>query len=329
MSSSSRPIAAIGTSRLILAAALSVAVAGPAAAELKVVVSSKPAHSLVAAVMGTTGTPSVLVAGPASPHSYAMKPSDAKAVNGAAVFFRISEGLEPFTAKLVKALPKSVRVVSLQDAVGIIMLDRREGGAFEEADGHAHGGHKHGAVKKKGAAVEAEDERDPHVWLDPRNASAMVDQIVAVLSAAEPANAATFKANGDATKARIEALALELERDLKPAAGKPFVVLHDAYQYLEKRYGLTAVGSIAVSPEAAPSGKRLAAVRKKITDAGAACVFAEPGMQPKIVAAVVEGTRAKSVLLDPEGTQLPAGAALYEALMRGVAKGMVSCLAAQ
>jgi zinc transport system substrate-binding protein len=301
-----------------------------AQAEVRIVASSKPVHALVASVMGSTGTPTLLVSGSASPHSYAMKPSDAKAVNAAAVFFRISESLEPFTGKLVKALPKTVRVVSLQDAPGIKALDRREGGAFEEHGGDAHkghAGHGHGAAKGKAAA--AADERDPHVWLDPRNALAMVDQIASVLVEAEPANAATFKANAAATRTQIETLSTELERDLKPIAGKPFVVLHDAYQYLERRFGLTAVGSIAISPETAPSGKRLAAVRKKIADSGAVCVFAEPGMQPKVVAAVIEGSKAKSGMLDPEATQLTPGPNAYEELMRGLARGMRSCFDAK
>jgi zinc transport system substrate-binding protein len=304
-----------------LMSALLLCVSTSARAELKVVASSKPVHALVASVMGATGAPSVLVAGAASPHSYAMKPSDAKTANGAAVFFRIGEGLEPWTSKLVKSLPKAVRVVSLQDAPGIKSLERRETGAFEA--------HDHGSSHKPSAAGGAEDERDPHVWLDPANALLMVDHIASVLGELEPVNASAFKTNAEATKTRIAALSAELERDLKPLAGKPFVVLHDAYQYLENRFGLTAVGSIAVSPESAPSGKRLAAIRKKIADSGTQCVFAEPGMQPKVVAAVVEATRARSALLDPEATQLAPGATVYEDLMRRLSAGLKTCLEAK
>ena len=299
--------------------------ASAAQAELKVVVSSKPAHALVASVMGATGTPGLLVSGASSPHTYAMKPSDAKAVNGAAVFFRFSQGLEPFTAKLVTSLPKSVRVVSLQEAPGVALAEKREGGAFED-HGDAHAVHGRGGAVK---TAEKEDETDPHIWLDPRNAGAMVDHIADVLGEADPASAAAFKANAAATKSKLQALELELERDLKPFAGKPFVVLHDAYQYLERRFSLTAVGSITVSPEAAPSGKRLTAVRRKIADTGALCVFAEPGMQPKIVSAVIEGSTAKAGLLDPEATRLAPGPGLYDELMRGLARGFEQCFAAK
>ncbi len=239
------------------------------------------------------------------------------------MLFRVAESLEPFTAKLVKSLPKSVRVVSLLDAPGLDLIDRREGGAFEA---HGHVAHAHGAAKPPAAE---EDERDPHVWLDPNNASALVDHIAAVLAEADPGSAATFAANAAAAKARIAVLAQELERELKPYAGKPFVVLHDAYQYLERRFGLAAVGSIAVSPEAAPSGKRLAAIRRKIADSGANCVFAEPGMQPKVVSAVIEGTSARAGLLDPEATLLAPGPTVYVDLMRGLAAGIKRCFEAK
>lgn len=303
---------------------------GSASAEIKVVASSKPAHSLVAMVMGNTGSPSVLVSGAASPHSYSMKPSDAQTVNGAAVFFRISEGLEPFTSKLIKSLPKSVRVVSIQDAPGVTLMDRREGGAFE-AHGHdAHQGHKDqgkakGKSSKAAGKEEREDETDPHIWLSPRNAMAIVNHIAKVLAETDAGNATEYKNNAAAAVSKLQALDAELERELKPYAGKPFVVLHDAYQYFEQRYGLTAVASIAVNPEAAPSGKRLSAVRKKLADTAAFCVFAEPGMQPKVVAAVLEGAKARSVVLDPEATQLTPGPGLYEDLMRGLAAGAKQC----
>ena len=309
-------------SRLAIAAsviAAAMAAASATSAAPRVVASSKPVHALVAAVMGSLGEPVLLVAGAASPHSYAMKPSDAKAAHAAALLFRISESLEPFTGKLVKALPKSVTVVTLLDAPGLSLLDRRESGPFEH---HQHRGHDHKAHKDR-----AEDERDPHIWLDPVNAAAMIDAIEAALSKADPASAGAYRTNAAAAKSKIAALADEIAATVKPAAGKPFIVLHDAYQYFERRFGLTAAGSIAVSPEAAPSAKRLSAIRKKIADTGAACLFAEPGMQPKVVQAVAEGTAARVALLDPEATQLPPGAGLYEALLRGLATAVAKCFA--
>jgi zinc transport system substrate-binding protein len=296
------------------------ALTAPAHAEVKVVVTSKPIHALVAGVMNGAGTPALLVDGPASPHTYAMKPSDAQKVQQADILFRVSEGLEPFTAKLVKALPKTVRVATLEDAQGMKLLERRSGGTFDE---DAHGGKEHGHEHGGG-----KESHDPHVWLDPDNAKAMVSEIAKVLAEKAPDQADTFKANAAALNDKIDALALEIEGELKPLTGKPFIVFHDAYQYLEKRFGLPAAGSITVNPDEQPSGKRLSALRRKVMKLGAACVFAEPLFEAKLTNVIVEGTRVKTAILDPEGIALQAGPDLYFQLMRKLAADLKACLGA-
>ena len=114
------------------------AAATPAFAELKVTVTIKPVHALVAQVMQGVGTPTLLVQGAASPHTYALKPSDAKALNSADVFFRVSENVEPFTRKIVAALPDTVRTVTLAEAPGIELLSVRTGETFEKHEDHDH-----------------------------------------------------------------------------------------------------------------------------------------------------------------------------------------------
>lgn len=301
-----------------IAAGLLLLSPGAALAELNVVVTSKPIHALVSSVMAGIGTPGLLVNGPASPHSYALKPSDARQVNNANVLFRVSEQLEPFTGKLVKSLPTSVRVVSLTETPGLTLLPRREGGAFESQRPQV-GGHDRGHDDTSA--------HDPHVWLDPDNARTMVAHIAGVLAALAPERGATFAANAAAETARIAALADELARELAPLSGRPFVVQHDAYQYLEQRFGLNAVGTLTVSPDLPPSGRRLQELRRKIADTGALCVFAEPNSDPRAIASLVEGTGARTATLDPEGTRLAAGADHYHELMRDLARNLKACLA--
>lgn len=318
---SRRPLAAV--SALVAFVAMTTA---PALAELKVVATIKPVHALVAGVMEGVGQPTLLVGGRASPHSFALKPSDARALNEADVFFRVSEAVEPFTAKLVKSLPASVGVVTLADAPGVETLGARTGGTFE-----AHS-HEHESVAKIWAADHGEgdhdgESRDGHVWLDPENAKRMVAEIARALAAASPGDAATFDRNAARVTAEIDALEARLKRELEPVRDKPFVVFHDAYQYFERRFGLDAVGSITVSPEAAPSARRLIELRRKIAGLGAACVFGEPQFSPNLVAAVAEGTGARTGTLDPEGALVAPGPAAYSALLTNLAAGLVACLA--
>ncbi len=299
-----------------------VAHALPAAAQsggLNVVVTSKPIHALVADVMQGAGTPKLLVDGTASPHTFSMRPSDAQKLAQATVFFRVSEALEPFTAKVVRALPRTVKVVTLAEASGVALLQRRSGGPFEaHKHTHSHGKHRHGDA--------AAEFYDAHVWLDPANAKAMVHAIAAALAERAPADAARFTANADALAARLDKLSATLKAELTPVAQRPFVVLHDAYQYFERGFGLSAIGSIMVDPDEQPSARRISDLRRKVGTLAAVCAFAEPGQQPRILTAVTEGTATRTAILDPEGIMLEPGPDLYFKLMQGLAAAMKACL---
>jgi zinc transport system substrate-binding protein len=283
-----------------------------AAGEAKVVVTSKPVHALVAQVMQGTGVPLLIVDGSASPHTFTLKPSAARAITEADVLFRISENLEPFTRKIAAALPQTVKLISLADAPGITVLPQRHGDTFEPHDDHDE-------------ADAADDVKDGHIWLDPANAKSIVTYTARVLSEAYPDRVAAFAENAAAVTAKIDTLDASIEAQLKSLKGKPFIVFHDATQYFERRYGLAAAGSVTVTPDVQPSAKRLTALRKKIIDLGAACVFAEPGFQPNLVAAVTEGTKARAGTLDPEGISLAAGPEMYFELMHNMAGGMTAC----
>lgn len=302
-------------------AALSVHAASEAyAADPRVVVTIKPVHALVTRVMDGIGSPHLLVGGTASPHTFSLKPSDARAINDADVFFRVAADVEPFTSKIMKSLPKSVRAATLADAAGVVHLARRTGEDFEAHGDKKHGKHSHGHDHD-------EDSRDGHVWLDPANAKAMTAAIAAKLTEAFPAHKERIAANASALTADLDKLASELEGELAPLRGKPFVVFHDAYQYFEKRFGVEAVGAITVSPEAQPSAKRLSAIRARLTKLGAACVYAEPQFPTRLIDAVTEGTKAKGGMLDPEGTTIEPGPDAYHQLLRGLARGLKACLA--
>ena len=294
----------------------------PATADPKVVVTIKPLHALVAQVMAGIGTPTLLVNGLASPHTYALRPSEARALNATDVFVRMSEAVEPFTARIVRSLPPTVTVVTLQEAPRLRLLNRRDQHAFER---HTHAAHT-GA--RKGHAPDAIDATvDGHAWLDPDNAIAMVDRITEALRARYPTHAAGFSANAEALRNRLAALGVELGHELKPIASRPYIVFHDATQYLERRYGLNVVGSISINPEVPASGKRLADLRRKIGELGAVCVFAEPQFDRRLVDNLIEGTSARLGTLDPEGGRLEPGPNLYFALMRQLAGDLKTCLA--
>jgi zinc transport system substrate-binding protein len=291
-------------------------------------------HSLVAGVMEGAGTPHLLVPGGATPHSFALRPSDARRLEQAAAVFWIGPSLETFLERPVAALARKATVVALIDADGVTRLPFREGGPWDahdddaekaasgkEAapkDGHGHGhGHEH---------EHAHEGADGHAWLDPRNAMAMARAIARTLGQADPANKARYDANAARLVSRLQGLDAALATTLAPAKGRPYIVFHDAYQYFEARYGLTPAGSITVSPEVTPGAKRLAEIRARIKKASAVCVFAEPQFEPKLVRTVIQGTDARTATLDPLGAQLPPGPDAYFRLLQDLANDLRSCL---
>ncbi len=318
-----------------LAAFATLLLTGTAFAAPAVVASTKPVHSLVSAVMGDTGMPSLIVKGAASPHTYSLRPSDAAALETADIVFWTGHGMELFLADALETLSTNAQVVELAEAPGIELLPVREGGAFEahthegEGEDHAHedeDGHDDHDGHEHHDHDHAHDEGDMHFWLDPENAKLMVAHIAQTLSAADPENAAAYAANAEAEAARLDALSAELTASLEPVADKPFIVFHDAYQYFENRFGLTVAGTVTVSPEAMPGAARIDELRSKVGELGATCVFAEPNFEPAIVRTIVEGTEAKAGTLDPEGSALTEGPDLYPKLLRSLANGLVDCL---
>jgi zinc transport system substrate-binding protein len=304
--------------------ALAASIGGAASAEPpKVVASIAPVHSLVAGVMRGVGTPTLLLKGGASPHTFSLRPSDAKALASARIVFWIGKDLEQFLVRPLKTLARNAERAELAEAKGLTVFKVREGGVWPA---HAdHGDHGTEQTKEHGEHHE-HGEIDAHLWLDPRNAKAMTAAIAAALIKADRANAAAYLANATRLAKKLDALDRELDRTLAPARGVHFIVFHDAYQYFERRYRLSAAGAITLDPGRSPGAWRLREIRRTIRERKARCVFAEPQFRPSIVATVIEGTGARAATLDPLGARIPPGEQAYFILMRRLAADLVGCL---
>lgn len=316
-----------------IAALIALAAAAPAKAAPppRVIATIKPIHSLVAMVMQGVGEPQLLIGTSASPHTYSLKPTDARALQQAEVIFWVGEDVETFLEKPLRSLPKDARVVTLSRTPGVSLLSSRDAGAWEA---HEHGGHHEDhdhdhdhAHGHSSAPSESRASLDMHIWLDVANAQAIVSAIAAALSEADAGRAATYKANAEQAVGRLQDLDESLRQKLTPLAGKPYIVFHDAYQYLEHRYGLSPAGSITINPDRQPSAQRVAAIRSKITSGNALCVFTEPQFEPKLVQTLIAGTKARTGVLDPDGgVGIAPGPEAYPTIMRNLAESLRHCL---
>lgn len=318
---------------LLALAPLGLAALPALAAPPAVVTDIPPVHALVADVMGDLGTPTLLLDRGANAHNYQMRPADARALQDAGLVFWVGARMTPWLDRALDGLADDTRAVALLEAEPTFRRD------FGDASAHDHGGHDDHDDHEAGAhdAEEhgaedhddhAHDGLDPHAWLDPANARAWLAVIAAELSAADPENAARYSANADAASARIAALDARLAADLAPVRDAPFIVFHDAYGYFAGHYGLNVAGSVNLGDATAPGARHLADLRDRLDAQGVVCAFPEAQHDPKQLAIVVEGTEVRlGGTLDPAGSLLDPGPALYDRLLAGMTQTLLDCLA--
>ncbi|AJE49015.1 zinc ABC transporter substrate-binding protein [Celeribacter indicus] len=362
--------------RLTLTALPFLLAAGAATAEVPDVVTDIAAlQSLAAQVMGDLGTPEALMEQGASPHGYALRPSEARALQQADVIFWTSPQLAPWLGEMIDRVAADAHSMPLATIEGTTVLELREGAGFErhvhggEDEAHGHDDHDHDGEEEHADHDHADHDHDDHAhddhahddhehethddhdhddhdhddhavahdhdhegpdahaWLDPVNARVWLGAMAEELSALDPENAGTYRANAAAAQERIDVLLADVSAEMAPLSDLRFIVFHDAYQYFENRFGLQAAGAISLSDASAPSPARVREIQQVIATQEVSCVFSEPQFNPSLVETVLDGTDAHSAVIDPLGAAIPAGPDYYDRLIRDVAAAFVSCAA--
>lgn len=310
----------------------------------KVVTDITPVQSLVAQVMGDLGTPSLLMDPGANAHSYQMKPSQARALQGADLLVWVGPEMTPWLARAAEATGAG-KAFALLAAPGTEHRDFAPGAADNDDDdgdgdhdhdhhgeAHAHGAHDHDHGHDH--HDEGGDEHghvheglDPHAWLDPGNAKVWLGAIAGELSALDPEHAATYAANAASASARIDALDAEITARLAPVRSKPFVVFHAAYGYFAAHYGLDVAGALSFGDATDPGAAHLSELRAGLVSDHIVCAFPESNHDPRPIERLIEGTGVRlGGTLDPEGAALDPGAGMYEKLIRSLSDTIADCL---
>jgi zinc transport system substrate-binding protein len=150
-----------------------------------------------------------------------------------------------------------------------------------------------------GAPVDEGSGRDPHFWLDPTRLAAVATALTPRLAELDAADAATFRANGEALVAELHALDQELARGLAKCASSVIVTSHNAFGYLATRYGLTQVGITGLTPEDEPTPGNLAAVSDLVRREHVTTIYYETLVDPTIARTIASETGAHTAVLDP------------------------------
>ena len=285
---------------------------GSAQADVKVLTSIKPLQLIAAAVQDGVAIPEVLLPPGASPHNYALRPSDVRKVQSVDLVYWIGPDMEGFLPRVLKG--RTLPSVAVQDLPGLKLRRFAEDSHShaEEADEHDHD-HRPGSL-------------DAHLWLSPVNARVIATKMAADLSAADPENAPRYQSNLKAFDERLDALDLRLKARLAGIAGKPYFVFHEAFDYFEDAYGLKHTGVFSVAAEVQPGAQHVAAMRTRLQEVGKTCVFSEPPLRPRLAETLVAGLPVKLAELDALGGYTPATAQGYEQVLEKLGNDLAGCL---
>lgn len=285
---------------------------GSAQADVKVLTSIKPLQLIAAAVQDGVAIPEVLLPPGASPHNYALRPSDVRKVQSVDLLYWIGPGMEGFLPRVLKG--RTLPSIAVQDLPGLKLRRFAEDSHShaEEADEHDHD-HRPGSL-------------DAHLWLSPVNARVIAAKMAADLSSIDPDNAARYQSNLKAFDDRLDALDLRLKARLAGIAGKPYFVFHEAFDYFEDAYGLKHTGVFSVAAEVQPGAQHVAAMRTRLQDVGKTCVFSEPPLRPRLAETLVAGLPVKLAELDALGGYTPATAQGYEQVLEKLGNDLAGCL---
>ncbi len=271
-----------------------------------------PIHALVSDVMEGIATPDLVIRPGASPHGYAMRPSEAATLEKADVVIWVGDALTPWLHDTIATLNPDAPSVQLMDLPDTQNLPFREGVSFEhhdEEEGHDH-----------------HETADPHVWLDPKNAIVWLQTIAETLAAHDPENAARYQENAQRAQVEIIATQAQINAILEGKRTTPFIVFHDAYQHFETRFGLAAAGAISLADATPPSPARISEIQHVLQDLNVRCVFSEPQYNSGLVTTVISNSGARVAQLDPLGVDLPQGVGMYPNLLLQMAKTIATCL---
>ncbi|MDA7806352.1 zinc ABC transporter substrate-binding protein [Candidatus Pelagibacter sp.] len=309
-------------------------------ADLKVVTSIKPIHSLTSYIMDGVGSPGLIVDGYNSPHNFQLKPSHAKMLEQADIIFWVGEDLENFLEKPLDTIAKKAEKIELLEIKGIKKLKFRERNIFEEHDDHRHDAKKeehddhghdakkeehddHGHDAKKEEHDDHDDhddhghgEYDPHIWLDPINAKVILNEITEHLIENDSKNAVTYKSNLAKAISEIDKLIIDVITETNTDLS--YVVFHDAYQYYENRFNVDILGAMTVNPDVMPGAEQIHEIHEVIEHDNVSCILSEPQFNPDIIKSIAKDTNVKTGVLDPLGANLIPGKDLYFDLIRNM-----------
>jgi len=259
---------------------------------VKVVASVRPIALLLEEL--TYGLPvqvqTLLPAG-STPHDYSLKPSDLKAIASADLMVWLGTSVEPYLGKVMQ---RASQQLAWDQVPGIQRLPMR--GKLMELD-HGEADHDHGQEQAHEAGHD-HGSNDPHFWISVDNAALLLSALQLQLLQLRPEFEPVLAANKRALFQRLQQQ-ISQARQVLAGPSHPFMLAHDAYQYLERDLGLQADVAISLDPEIKPGLKHLMAIKQHIVEHKIGCVIIDPGVSAALLDKVDSKPPLRRVAIDP------------------------------
>jgi len=278
-----------------------------AGTSISIVTDIAPIRALVRSVTGPDLHVEQIVPDGVSPHEFALKPSQLRALQGADLIVWLGPIAMPGLAKLMAEPSLSAKAITLNQLKNTRLLPLRRTGLV--ADARAGNG-----------------AYDPHSWLDPLNAITWIEEIARALSASDPASATMFQHNAKAEINRIHSTVVSIQTRLASGQMRPFVQFHDAFQYFEHRFGLTPLGLATTGDLETTSLGVTTALRAALAEEKSACVFTASAAQVARAGMLLHMANVTLGRLDALGREIPPGRLDYPVLLNALADGFTACL---
>ncbi|MCG8710034.1 zinc ABC transporter substrate-binding protein ZnuA [Brenneria sp. 4F2] len=327
---------------VFVASALAAAGASINTASADVVTSIRPLGFIASAITEGITPTDVLLPNGASPHDYALRPSDVQRLQSAELVVWVGPEMEAFLGKPLSqiASAKKITLSELPSIKAELIKEIKHHHDHDDNDQgeHGHDEHHHDgqdADQHDHAAVPTPEEEgdghhhgeyNMHIWLSPEMSKQAAIAIHAKLLELMPQNKDKLDANLLYFTDKIAQTDKKIANMLAPVRGKGYFVFHDAYGYFEQRYGLSPLGYFTINPAIQPGAQRLNQIRTQLVEHKAVCVFAEPQFRPAVINAVAKGTDVRSGVLDPLGSDIALGKDSYVNFLSHLSGQYLSCL---
>lgn len=249
--------------------------------KINVTVTIEPLAEFVEKVGGNRVKVSTLIPPGASPHTYEPKPSQMTALSNADALVKVGTDIE-FEINWVNKLQRLNRAVEVIDCSKGIKL------ITPEPDNGASGASSH----KKGIRG-----GEPHIWLSPRNAIKMVENIYEGLAEIDPSSRGYYEKNKDAYQEKLSRLDAYIRTRLSDGRTRGFIVFHPSWTYFAREYGLEQVSIERRGRK--PTTKQMIRVIRRAKKMGIGVVIASPEFNRSSAEAVAKAVGGRVVLISP------------------------------